>query len=296
MNVLEAKDLSFAYGNTPVLDAASFTMCEGGFAALVGVNGAGKSTLLRLLLGELKPTGGHIALMGQDIGSFKSWQRIGYVPQDGLTRKESFPASVNEVVLANLYSRIGLFRFPRREHRGDVRRTLELVGMQDYGCRMLGELSGGQRQRVCIARALAMNPEIIIADESVSALDVSVRAQIINLLLALQKEFRIAFLFISHDMAVIERVCHRVAVMYLGQIVELGSRRDVFENPLHPYTKRLMSAVPIPDPSRRTMSHTLLTGEIPSPVRSADYEPVVAPLKEVSPGHFVSEEQVANWF
>ena len=141
-----------------------------------------------------------------------------------------------------------------------------------------------------------MNPEIIIADESVSALDVSVRAQVINLLLALQKEFRIAFLFISHDMAVIERVCHRVAVMYLGQIVELGSRRDVFENPLHPYTKRLMSAVPIPDPSRRTMSHTLLTGEIPSPVRSADYEPVVAPLKEVSPGHFVSEEQVANWF
>lgn len=96
MNVLEAKDLSFAYGNTPVLDAASFTMCEGGFAALVGVNGAGKSTLLRLLLGELKPTGGHIALMGQDIGSFKSWQRIGYVPQDGLTRKESFPASVKK--------------------------------------------------------------------------------------------------------------------------------------------------------------------------------------------------------
>ena len=134
MNVLEAKDLSFAYGNTPVLDAASFTMCEGGFAALVGVNGAGKSTLLRLLLGELKPTGGHIALMGQDIGSFKSWQRIGYVPQDGLTRKASFPASVNEVVLANLYSRIGLFRFPRREHREDVRRTLELVGMQVAVC------------------------------------------------------------------------------------------------------------------------------------------------------------------
>ena len=138
MNVLEAKDLSFAYGNTPVLDAASFTMCEGGFAALVGVNGAGKSTLLRLLLGELKPTGGHIALMGQDIGSFKSWQRIGYVPQDGLTRKASFPASVNEVVLANLYSRIGLFRFPRREHREDVRRTLELVGMQD--CRLPARL------------------------------------------------------------------------------------------------------------------------------------------------------------
>ena len=185
------------------------------------------------------------------------------------------------------------------EAEAEALRMLELVRIPEAKQilkRYPHQLSGGMRQRVCIARALAMNPEIIIADESVSALDVSVRAQIINLLLALQKEFRIAFLFISHDMAVIERVCHRVAVMYLGQIVELGSRRDVFENPLHPYTKRLMSAVPIPDPSRRTMSHTLLTGEIPSPVRSADYEPVVAPLKEVSPGHFVSEEQVANWF
>ena len=140
-----------------------------------------------------------------------------------------------------------------------------------------------------------MNPHIIIADESVSALDVSVRAQIINLLLDLQREFRIAFLFISHDMAVIERVCHRVAVMYLGQIVELGSRRDVFENPLHPYTRRLMSAVPIPDPSRRSMSRTLLSGEIPSPVRPADYNPVVPPLEEVTPGHFVSRQQVADW-
>ena len=103
--------------------------------------------------------------MGQDIGSFKSWQRIGYVPQDGLTRKESFPASVNEVVLANLYSRIGLFRFPRREHREDVRRTLELVGMQDYGCRMLGELSGGQRQRVQLAQALVSRPALLLLDE-----------------------------------------------------------------------------------------------------------------------------------
>ena len=120
--------------------------------------------------------------------------------------------------------------------------------------------------------------------------------QIVNLLLELQQEFRIAFIFISHDMAVIERVCHRVAVMYLGQIVEVGSRRDVFENPLHPYTQRLMSAVPVPDPTRRGMSHKLLSGEIPSPVRDVGDEPEVVPLVEAAPGHFVARHRIAGNF
>ena len=206
MNVLEAKDLSFAYGNTQVLDAASFTMCEGGFAALVGVNGAGKSTLLRLLLGELKPTGGHIALMGQDIASFKSWQRIGYVPQDGLTRKASFPASVNEVVLANLYSRIGLFHFPRREHREDVRRTLELVGMQDYGRRMLGELSGGQRQRVQLAQALVSRPALLLLDEPTAGLDAQSSEEFYALLKKLNREQGLSVLLVSHDLQEIPKL------------------------------------------------------------------------------------------
>lgn len=224
MNVLEAKDLSFAYGNTPVLDAASFTMCEGGFAALVGVNGAGKSTLLRLLLGELKPTGGHIALMGQDIGSFKSWQRIGYVPQDGLTRKASFPASVNEVVLANLYSRIGLFRFPRREHREDVRRTLELVGMQYYGCRMLGELSGGQRQRVQLAQALVSRPALLLLDEPTAGLDAQSTADFYTLLKNLNRERGLSILIVSHDLQEMPRLTDTIYCLSHQKITRLAAK------------------------------------------------------------------------
>ena len=260
------------------------------FVIFVGPSGCGKSTTLRMIAGLEEITSGELWIDGQLCNYVEAKDRdLSMVFQNYALYPHM---SVEENMAWGLKIR-GMGKQQIAERVKEAARILELDGLLKRRPR---ELSGGQRQRVCIARALAMNPEIIIADESVSALDVSVRAQIINLLLALQKEFRIAFLFISHDMAVIERVCHRVAVMYLGQIVELGSRRDVFENPLHPYTKRLMSAVPIPDPSRRTMSHTLLTGEIPSPVRSADYEPVVAPLKEVSPGHFVSEEQVANWF
>ena len=281
------------------VEQVSFNLYPGETLGLVGESGCGKSTIGRSLIGLETPRSGSIVFNGQELTQVSGSQlqklrrNIQYVFQDpyaALDPRLTVGFSIMEPLLIHKVC-------SRQEAERRVGELLERVDRDPaMAVRYPHEFSGGQRQRVCIARALAMNPEIIIADESVSALDVSVRAQIINLLLALQKEFRIAFLFISHDMAVIERVCHRVAVMYLGQIVELGSRRDVFENPLHPYTKRLMSAVPIPDPSRRTMSHTLLTGEIPSPVRSADYEPVVAPLKEVSPGHFVSEEQVANWF
>ncbi|WP_279139326.1 dipeptide ABC transporter ATP-binding protein [Bilophila wadsworthia] len=281
------------------VEQVSFNLYPGETLGLVGESGCGKSTIGRSLIGLETPRSGRIVFNGQELTQVSGSQlqklrrNIQYVFQDpyaALDPRLTVGFSIMEPLLIHKVC-------SRQEAERRVGELLERVDLDPaMAVRYPHEFSGGQRQRVCIARALAMNPEIIIADESVSALDVSVRAQIINLLLALQKEFRIAFLFISHDMAVIERVCHRVAVMYLGQIVELGSRRDVFENPLHPYTKRLMSAVPIPDPSRRTMSHTLLTGEIPSPVRSADYEPVVAPLKEVSPGHFVSEEQVANWF
>ena len=281
------------------VEQVSFNLYPGETLGLVGESGCGKSTIGRSLIGLETPRSGSIVFNGQELTQVSGSQlqklrrNIQYVFQDpyaALDPRLTVGFSIMEPLLIHKVC-------SRQEAERRVGELLERVDLDPaMAVRYPHEFSGGQRQRVCIARALAMNPEIIIADESVSALDVSVRAQIIKLLLALQKEFRIAFLFISHDMAVIERVCHRVAVMYLGQIVELGSRRDVFENPLHPYTKRLMSAVPIPDPSRRTMSHTLLTGEIPSPVRSADYEPVVAPLKEVSPGHFVSEEQVANWF
>ena len=297
---IDFDDINFWYTDgdvkTQVFDDFNLHIPAGQRVGLVGISGAGKTTLTKLLLRLADIQEGEILVDDQNVADVTQQslrRQIAYVPQEALL----FHRTIAENIA---YGRPDATMEEIRE-AARAANALEFIEALPQGfATITGErgikLSGGQRQRVCIARALAMNPEIIIADESVSALDVSVRAQIINLLLALQKEFRIAFLFICHDMAVIERVCHRVAVMYLGQIVELGSRRDVFENPLHPYTKRLMSAVPIPDPSRRTMSHTLLTGEIPSPVRSADYEPVVAPLKEVSPGHFVSEEQVANWF
>jgi len=172
---------------------------------------------------------------------------------------------------------------------------LERVGLlPEHARRYPHEFSGGQRQRICIARALALNPKVVIADESVSALDVSVQAQIVNLMMDLQREFGIAFLFISHDMAVVERISHRVAVMYLGQIVEIGSRQAVFENPQHPYTRKLMSAVPVADPQHRRRERALLADEIPSPIRAIGEEPEVAPLVEVGAGHYVARHAVGG--
>jgi glutathione transport system ATP-binding protein len=183
-----------------------------------------------------------------------------------------------------------------REAQARVDWLLQKVGLPvEVAHRYPHEFSGGQRQRIAIARALALNPKVVVADESVSALDVSIQAQIVNLMLDLQREMGLAFLFISHDMAVVERISHRVAVMYLGQIVEIGPRRAIFENPQHPYTKRLMAAVPIADPSRRHLKRALLEGEVPSPIRAVGDDPVVAPLVEVGPGHFVARHPVGDY-
>jgi peptide/nickel transport system ATP-binding protein len=166
---------------------------------------------------------------------------------------------------------------------------LEKVGLSaDMASRFPHEFSGGQRQRICIARALALDPKVIVADESVSALDVSIKAQVINLMLDLQQSLNLAFLFISHDMAVVERVSHRVAVMYLGEIVEIGPRAAVFSNPQHDYTKKLISAVPVPDPDRRREKRSAANDEIKSPIRPIDYKLSPLTYREASPGHLVA--------
>ena len=181
------------------------------------------------------------------------------------------------------------------EARARVAWLLERVGLQpEHAWRYPHEFSGGQRQRICIARALALNPKVVIADEAVSALDVSIRAQIINLMLDLQREMGIAFLFISHDMAVVERISHRVAVMYRGRIVEIGPRRAVFENPQHPYTRKLMAAVPVADPTHRHPQRVLLSDELPGNIYKRGAEVSSMPLQQVGPGHFVATEPVAD--
>jgi glutathione transport system ATP-binding protein len=259
---------------------------------LVGESGCGKSTLGRSILGLEVPRAGSIRFAGQETADL-AWadiqplrRTIQYIFQDpyaSLNPRLTVGFSVMEPLLIHEVC-------SRDEAAQRVRLLLEKVGLEPaFAVRYPHEFSGGQRQRICIARALALNPKILIADESVSALDVSVRAQIINHLLALQRELRLSMLFISHDMAIIERVCHRVAVMYLGQIVEIGPRRAVFENPAHPYTKKLMSAVPVPDPARRALSQTLLTGEIPSPVRAVGDAPPKTRMREIEPGHCVAE-------
>ncbi len=279
------------------VERVSFDLYPGETLGLVGESGCGKSTTGRALLRLVASQGGSIEFDGKPIHdlagrALQTLRRdIQFIFQDpfaSLDPRLTVGFSIMEPLLVH-----GVARGAEAEKR--VAELLDRVGLPaDYAQRYPHEFSGGQRQRIAIARALALKPKVVIADESVSALDVSVQAQIINLMLDLQKEFGIAFLFISHDMAVVERISHRVAVMYLGQIVEIGPRRAIFENPQHPYTKKLMSAVPIADPARRHAKRELSTEEIPSPIRAVGDEPQVQPLVEVAAGHFVARHRVAG--
>jgi len=277
------------------VEKLSFDLHAGETLALVGESGCGKSTTGRSLLRLVESQRGSIEFNGRNIlelpkKDVQALRRdIQFIFQDpfaSLDPRVTVGYSIMEPLLVH-----GIAKGDEAQQR--VRWLLEKVGLPaDHAQRYPHEFSGGQRQRIAIARALALNPKVVVADESVSALDVSIQAQIVNLLLDLQRELGVAFLFISHDMAVVERVSHRVAVMYLGQIVEIGPRRAIFENPQHDYTKRLMAAVPVADPTRRHIGRTLQKGEIPSPVHPVGYEPDVQPLVEVGPGHFVARHRV----
>ena len=279
------------------VEQVSFDLASGETLALVGESGCGKSTTGRSLLRLVDIAGGSIEFEGRDIAKLASdelrpvrrdIQMIFQDPFASLDPRLTVGFSIAEPLYVH-----GVASGREAEQR--VAWLLEHVGLAgDHARRYPHEFSGGQRQRIAIARALALNPRIIVADEAVSALDVSIQAQIVNLLLDLQAELGVSYIFISHDMAVVERVSHRVAVMYLGQIVEIGPRRAIFEDPRHPYTRKLMAAVPVADPARRRRERALSSEEIPSPIRALGDEPDVAPLVEVAPGHFVATHHVGG--
>jgi peptide/nickel transport system ATP-binding protein len=260
--------------------------------AVVGESGCGKSTLANLIIRLHDADQGRILLKGVDITDLSPREMRTHRQTLQIIFQDPFASLDPRVrVGASVAEPLRVHKIATKDEAADqVRDLFELVGLERS---MLNnyphQFSGGQRQRVCIARALALKPELVIADEAVSALDVSVQAQVMNLMLELQQEMGLSYLFISHDLAVVERIAHRVAVMYLGQIVELGSREQVFRNPRHSYTKRLLGAVPIADPRQRT-ERPLLTGEIPSPVWPAGEGPDLVTYTEVEPGHQVANE------
>lgn len=274
----------------------SFDLFAGETLSLVGESGCGKSTTGRALMRLIEPTSGSVVVDGIDVENLdrrrllemrRHMQMIFQDPASSLNPRMTIGDAIAEPFLVH-----GLGS--RSEAQEKTQYLLSQVGLNaEMVDRLPHEFSGGQRQRISIARALMLDPKLIIADESVSALDVSVKAQVINLMLDLQAKLKLAFLFISHDMAVVERVSHRVAVMFMGEIVEIGPRASIFGSPRHPYTRKLMAAVPIADPSRRRERRGISNDEIKSPIRSMDYVPPARVYDEVAPGHFVQRSSDA---
>ena len=287
------------------VDDISFDIYPGETLGLVGESGCGKSTTGRAILRLIEPTAGEVSFDGKNVTALdkralrhlrKEMQIIFQDPYASLNPRMTVGSIVGEALV------IHKLAATKREREERVVKILETVGLSpDHLRRYPHEFSGGQRQRIGIARSLAVNPKFIVADEPVSALDVSIQAQIINLLEDLQKQFGLTYLFIAHDLSVVEHISTRVAVMYLGKIVELAPAKELYTNPKHPYTEALLSAVPIPDPTVKR-KRILLEGDVPSPIKPpsgcrfhtrcpirvpacSEHEQV---LKEISPGHWVA--------
>jgi peptide/nickel transport system ATP-binding protein len=272
------------------VENVSFTLAHGETLALVGESGCGKSTTGRSLIRLVEPTGGSVTFDGENVLAARGpdlrrlrrdIQMIFQDPYSSLNPRKLVGSAIAEPMLVHgTQTRDTIDRA--------VAELLRRVGLDPTSAdRFPHEFSGGQRQRICIARALGLSPRLVIADEAVSALDVSIKAQVVDLMIDLQRELGLSYLFISHDIAVVERISHRVAVMYLGEIVEIGPRDAVINAPQHPYTRRLMRAVPVPDPAMRHRPIALSSDEIQSAVRGADYAAPATALVEAGPGHFV---------
>jgi oligopeptide/dipeptide ABC transporter ATP-binding protein len=313
--VLEAVDLKKHFpvkkgilrktiGQVYAVDGVTFTIGEGETLGMVGESGCGKSTVARTVLRLVEPTAGSIKLDGHDVTRLgkaelrpyrRQMQMIFQDPFSSLNPRMSAGDIVGEPLLVHRLA-------DGKERERMVADIFDQVGLRRAQMKAYPhEFSGGQRQRISIARALALNPKLIVADEPVSALDVSIQAQVINLMMDLQREKRLSYLFIAHDLAVVEHISHRIAVMYLGKIVEYADKRTLFTNPQHPYTEALLSAVPVPNP-RLKRTKRLLQGDVPSPINpppgctfhtrcpyaEARCKVEVPKLTEISPGHGVS--------
>ena len=289
------------------VDGVSFSIKRGETLGLVGESGCGKTTTGRCILQLYRPTEGQVLFEGEDLVQLKGsnlrrfrrrMQMIFQDPYSSLDPRQSAGSIVGEPLIVHKMTN------SKGEYRDQVSELLTTVGLNPtMGNRFPHEFSGGQRQRIGVARALAVRPDLIVCDEPVSALDVSIQAQVINLLEDLQEQFNLTYLFIAHDLSVVRHISDRIAVMYLGKIMELADRNELYENPLHPYTKALLSAVPIPDPViESTRERIILTGDVPSPlapppgcvfhtrcpIAVEDCSAVIPELRNVGSDHYVS--------
>ena len=301
---------SKSIGNVKAVDGVSLEVRKGETLGIVGESGCGKSTTGRAILQLLKPTGGKVYFKDQDLSKLSKKEMRALRPKMQLIFQDPYSSLNPRMTVGQIIGEALIdHKMATKENlREKVLEVMDLCGLAEYQIdRFPHEFSGGQRQRIGIARALALDPEFIVADEPVSALDVSIQAQIINLLVKLQKEKGFSYMFISHDLSVVEHLCQRVGVMYLGSMVELADKDELFDNPLHPYTKALLSAIPIPDPTIKR-DRIILTGDIPSPANppkgckfhtrcpyATDKCKKEAPeYREIKEGHFVACHRVGE--